>query len=105
MSVTVRAFDGLRDVEQAALGAWLAARQPDKYADPAALAVAPASQDRGYGRALLAQAQARLQAAGATRLVLTVGDGNAGALALYHKSGFAAERIVTQWHARTFEDP
>lgn len=103
MSVTVRAFDGLRDVEQAALGAWLAARQPDKYADPAALA--PASQGRGYGRALLAQTQARLQAAGATRLVLTVGDGNAGALALYRKSGFAAERIVTQWHVRTFEDP
>lgn len=65
-----------------------------------ALAVAPAGQGRGYGRALLAHAIATLRAHGATAVKLQVASTNEPAVGLYRRAGFGAEREVMRWHRR-----
>ena len=55
------------------------------------LAVVPGSRRAGHGAALLAEGEARLQAAGARRAVLEVAEANAPARALYAAAGWRAE--------------
>jgi [ribosomal protein S18]-alanine N-acetyltransferase len=54
------------------------------------LAVAPAHRSRGLARALTEAVLARLEAAGAARVLLTVDPENRPAIALYERLGFAA---------------
>jgi ribosomal protein S18 acetylase RimI-like enzyme len=58
------------------------------------LAVDPAHQGRGVGRALLEAAASEAAARGARRLTLRVLGPNAGARALYESCGFAVEGIL-----------
>jgi ribosomal-protein-alanine N-acetyltransferase len=53
--------------------------------------VRPDARRRGHARALVAEAERRLAAAGAARVVLEVHVGNAGAIALYESLGY--ERV------------
>lgn len=53
------------------------------------IAVAPAAQRQGLGRALLSRAMEAAAAEGATRLFLEVDIRNAAAIALYEAAGFA----------------
>ena len=61
---------------------------PDGGFELAKMAVADACKGRGLGRALLAAAVERAQAAGAPRLYLETNSGLAPALALYRSFGF-----------------
>ena len=56
------------------------------------LHVAPDRQRRGIGRALLEAVERRARELGAVRLTLEVQEGNAAALALYHRFGFEEGR-------------
>lgn len=58
-----------------------------------ALAVSPTHRGRGLGEALLRRAEAEAKKARVPRLRLFVHHGNAAALALYRRCGFAPETI------------
>ena len=60
-----------------------------EVADVMTVAVAPGAQGRGLGQLLLAELERRAQARGAGHVILEVRADNAGALALYERSGFA----------------
>lgn len=57
------------------------------------LAVHPQHQRRGWGRRLMAEAEARLQALGCPKLNLLVRDDNAAALGFYARLGYAMEPV------------
>lgn len=59
------------------------------------MAVPPAWQGQGLGRALLAHAEQTARALGCPRLALTVDVDNARALALYRRAGFDLRGTVT----------
>lgn len=58
------------------------------------LAVAPAYQQRGYGRALMEEAERILRAAGCAKINLQVRATNRRVIAFYRKLGFATENFV-----------
>ncbi len=76
---------GLIDPE----GGFILMRIVAEEAEVLTLAVAPAVQRRGIGRALLAEAMVRTRAAGARRILLEVSEQNEAARALYGAAGFA----------------
>ena len=59
------------------------------------LAVEPALQRSGVGRALMAEAERMLRAAGCPKIALQVRRTNADALAFYERLGFAADDVVS----------
>jgi ribosomal protein S18 acetylase RimI-like enzyme len=59
------------------------------------LAVDPAARRRGLGRALMAEAERLLRAAGCPKINLQVRAGNAAAAAFYRSLGFAADDVVS----------
>jgi ribosomal protein S18 acetylase RimI-like enzyme len=58
------------------------------------LAVEPALQRQGHGKAMLEAAAEWLRARGAPKLVLTVGEENAAAFGFYDRLGFAKSPVV-----------
>lgn len=62
-----------------------------------ALAVDPALQGYGLGRAGLMHGLATLKEMGCTRAQLTVVESNSGALRLYESSGFALRTVQSTW--------
>jgi ribosomal protein S18 acetylase RimI-like enzyme len=84
------------DATDAAVGAALIRMQPEPLShDPAAhlevLALAPAVEGRGLGRALLDAAETRARQQGARHMTLHVFAGNARARALYERAGYFGE--------------
>jgi ribosomal protein S18 acetylase RimI-like enzyme len=59
------------------------------------LAVAPEQQRRGYGRAIVVEAERLLREAGCPKINLQVRGANTKVLAFYHSLGFASEDIVS----------
>jgi ribosomal protein S18 acetylase RimI-like enzyme len=59
------------------------------------LAVAPAHQRGGHGRALLAAAERRLRAVGCPKINLQVLTTNSGVIAFYEKLGFKIDDTVS----------
>jgi ribosomal-protein-alanine N-acetyltransferase len=76
---------GLMDPE----GGFILMRVVADDAEVLTLAVVPAAQRRGIGRALLAEAMGQTRAAGAQRILLEVSEQNEAARALYQAAGFA----------------
>ena len=62
------------------------------------LAVAPAHQGRGLGRAALSRALATAQESGAASVWLVVSNGNVPAIGLYRASGSTPVRRLTSCH-------
>lgn len=58
------------------------------------LAVAPAHQRNGYGRALMAEAEHILRGAGCAKINLQVRATNRAVLAFYRKLGFEVDNLV-----------
>lgn len=58
------------------------------------LAVAPAQQGGGHGRALMAEAERILRGVGCAKINLQVRATNTKVLAFYERLGFAAEELV-----------
>lgn len=58
------------------------------------LAVAPALQRGGHGRALMAEAERLLRGVGCAKINLQVRATNAKVIAFYERLGFAAEELV-----------
>lgn len=79
----VKPLNALKDV---AAGTWYIA----------VASIYPEYQGKGFGRALLAEAESIARAAGKDRLTLMVGSFNTRAYALYEKCGF------TEWERRPF---
>ena len=69
-----------------------------------ALTVAPAARRQGVGGALLAGSLAALKAQGAASCFLEVRAGNAAALALYRRMGFAAAGLRRGFYKAPPED-
>lgn len=69
------------------------------------LAVAPAHQRRGLGRAMMAAAEGWLRCAGAPKLQFMVRDGNDAAIGFYAALGYEAQPVVTmgRWLDRSEE--
>ena len=59
------------------------------------LAVAPACRHRGFGRQIVAAAEARLQLLGCPKINLQVRSGNVAALDFYQKTGFRMDEVVS----------
>jgi ribosomal protein S18 acetylase RimI-like enzyme len=59
------------------------------------LAVAPESQGRGIGRALLAEAESRLAALGCPKVMLMVRRGNESARGFYGTLGYGVDEVET----------
>jgi len=59
------------------------------------LGVAPAFQRGGLGRRLMAEAEARLRAAGCPKINLQVRPDNTAAIAFYERIGFAVEGAIS----------
>jgi ribosomal protein S18 acetylase RimI-like enzyme len=59
------------------------------------LAVAPACRRRGYGRALMDEAEGRLRALGCPKINLQVRGGNAATVAFYERLGYRADEVVS----------
>lgn len=68
------------------------------------LAVNPAHQRLGVGKALLTEARKRLVQAGVIRLFLEVRTSNAPALALYYSLGFAGHSVRQDYYRDPLED-
>jgi ribosomal protein S18 acetylase RimI-like enzyme len=58
------------------------------------LAVAPEHQRRGLGRAIMAEAECRLRAAGCPKINLQVRTMNQGVIAFYRRLGYAVDEVV-----------
>lgn len=59
------------------------------------LGVEPARQGQGLGRAMMAEAERLLRAAGCPKINLQVRGGNAEALAFYARIGYATDEVVS----------
>ena len=59
------------------------------------LAVLPSRQGRGYGRRMMAAAEASLISAGCPKLNLQVRAGNQAALAFYEALGFSQDPVTS----------
>ena len=59
------------------------------------LAVDPAHQRRGLGRAIMAEAERRLRACACPKINLQVRAGNTGVIEFYRELGFAVEDLVS----------
>lgn len=59
------------------------------------LAVKPELRRQGLDRRLMAEAEARLTAAGCPKVNLQVRNSNAGALAFYERIGYSTEEVVS----------
>jgi len=59
------------------------------------LAVEPARQRGGLGRALMTEAEQRLRAAGCPKINLQVRTDNAAAIAFYERIGFRRDQVVS----------
>ena len=59
------------------------------------LAVEPARQRGGLGRALMAEAEQRLRAVGCPKINLMVRADNAAVIAFYERLGFIQDRVVS----------
>lgn len=59
------------------------------------LAVAPAQRRHGYGRAMMAAAEARLRALGCAKINLQVVASNAGVVRFYERIGYAVEDRIS----------
>ena len=59
------------------------------------LAVEPALQRGGIGRALMARAEELLRDAGCPKINLMIRRGNAGVMAFYERLGFVADDVVS----------
>lgn len=73
-------------------------------ADLGNIAVDPAHQRQGIGRALLQEARRRLQAAGAKRVFLEVRESNHSALQLYYSLGFGLQARRKEYYRDPVED-
>ncbi len=73
-------------------------------ADLGNIAVDPAHQRQGIGRALLYEARRRLLAAGAKRLFLEVRESNHSALQLYYSLGFGLQARRKEYYREPVED-
>ena len=58
------------------------------------LGVAPAHQRRGYGKALLAEAERLMRGAGCAKINLMVRTSNTGVIAFYERLGFKQDEVV-----------
>lgn len=83
---TLAATPGVVVVEAEA--GFLVARLIGDEAEVLTLAIDPSRQRQGHGRALLAEAEARLKQAGCARILLEVAEDNAPARALYTAAGY-----------------
>jgi ribosomal protein S18 acetylase RimI-like enzyme len=59
------------------------------------LAVEPAAQRRGLGRALMAEAERLLRAAGCPKVNLQVRSTNAAVIAFYRRLGYAVDEVTS----------
>jgi ribosomal protein S18 acetylase RimI-like enzyme len=59
------------------------------------LAVDPAHQRRGYARAIVAEAERLLRAAGCPKINLLVRNSNHGVIEFYRKLGYAADEVTS----------
>lgn len=59
------------------------------------LAVDPAHQRRGHARAMVAEAERRLRAAGCPKINLQVRTSNNGVIEFYRKLGYAADEVTS----------
>ncbi len=73
-------------------------------ADLGNLAVDPAHQRQGIGRALLQEARRRLLAAGAKRVFLEVRESNHSALQLYYSLGYGLQARRKEYYRDPVED-
>lgn len=88
----------LVDVEGGAITAYGGVDHGGAVADLMTIAVAPAAQGGGRGRALLAELVARARARGASSLLLEVRADNTSALALYAAAGFEMIRVRRRYY-------
>lgn len=80
-------------------GGMVLARVAADEAEILTLAVAPACQRRGVGRALLGAARAGAVARGAASLFLEVAASNLAALALYRSAGFVEVGVRRRYYS------
>ncbi len=73
-------------------------------ADLGNLAVDPAHQRQGIGRALLQESRRRLLVAGAKRVFLEVRESNQAALRLYYSLGFGLQTRRREYYREPVED-
>ncbi len=73
-------------------------------ADLGNIAVDPAHQHQGIGRALLQEARRRLQALGAKRVFLEVRESNHPAMQLYYSLGFGLQARRKEYYRDPVED-
>jgi len=59
------------------------------------LAVAPAARGRGHGRALMAEIERLLEAAGCPKINLQIRTSNAAVIAFYERLGYAQDDVVS----------
>ena len=69
------------------------------------LAVDPACQRRGFGRAILAEAERRLREAGCPKINVQIRTSNAAAQAFYAKLGFALDEAVAMGKRLERDEP
>ena len=68
------------------------------------IAVAPSMRGRGYGQVLLEDFLDRVQSAGVVTVLLEVRAGNAPAIGLYQKNGFAGIGVRKGYYQNPKED-
>jgi ribosomal protein S18 acetylase RimI-like enzyme len=69
------------------------------------LAVDPELQRRGLGRAIVAEAEQRLRAAGCPKINLQVRSSNPGVVEFYRRVGYSVDDVVSLGKRLTFDRP
>lgn len=98
------AYVGVIEAEPERVAGFVLARVAADEAEIITICVHPAGRRRGLGHALLAFAQTRAAAAGATRLFIEVAADNAAALALYRAAGFQEAGRRRAYYADSGQD-
>lgn len=93
-----------READSGRLVGFLTARQVLDEAELLNMAVDPACQRLGIGRALLHEALRRLASMGAQKLYLEVRSSNQAALGLYYSEGFKLQSIRRSYYSNPRED-
>jgi len=69
------------------------------------LAVDPASQRGGLGKAIVAEAESRLRASGCPKVNLQVRTSNKGAIAFYERIGYSIDDVVSMGKRLEVDQP
>ncbi len=69
------------------------------------LAVAPDCRNGGYGRLLMEEAEARLQAMGCPKISLQIRNSNADVIEFYKRIGFSMDDVVSMGKRLEIDEP